>query len=108
MIIRKNSLCNRSDDGAHTQAVLMSVYRTLRLRGRDPTKTIAAALRQLLQTGMLPSLPVETVADGCGGAAKGLVLLRRLGCAGVEVDREDRGGHKKNSKHDGPRDVGGA
>lgn len=64
VIIRKNSLCNRSADGAHTQAVLMSVYRTLRLRGHDPTKTIAAALRNLLQTGTLPPLPVETVADG--------------------------------------------
>lgn len=64
VILRKNSLCNRSTDGAATQAVLMSVYRTLRLRGHDPTKTIAAALRQKLQTGTLPSLPVETVADG--------------------------------------------
>jgi transposase len=64
VIIRKNQLCNRSADGAHTQAVLMSVYRTLRLRGLDPTKTIAQALRQLLQTGTLPQLPVEGVADG--------------------------------------------
>lgn len=64
VIIRKNSLCNRSDEGARTQAVLMSVYRTLRLRGHDPTKTITEALRQMLQTGTLPELPVETVADG--------------------------------------------
>lgn len=64
VIIRKNSLCNRSEDGAHTQAVLMSVYRTLRLRGHDPTATISHALRQLLQTGTLPPLPEETVADG--------------------------------------------
>lgn len=64
VIIRKNSLCNRSHDGAHTQAVLMSVYRTLRLRGHDPTQTIAAALRTLLQTGTLPTLPVENVAEG--------------------------------------------
>ena len=64
VIIRKNSLCNRSADGARTQAVLMSVYRTLRLRRRDPTATIAEALRNLLQTGTLPPLPVETVADG--------------------------------------------
>jgi transposase len=64
VIIRKNSLCNRSDEGARTQAVLMSVYRTLRLRGHDPTRAIAAALRQMLQTGKLPPLPVETVADG--------------------------------------------
>jgi len=64
VIIRKNSLCNRSGDGARTQAVLMSVYRTLRLRGHDPTKTIAGALQTLLQTGTLPTLPAENVAEG--------------------------------------------
>ncbi len=64
VIIRKNSLCNRSADGAATQAVLMSVYRTLRLRGHDPTQTIAEALRRMLQTGTLPALPVANVADG--------------------------------------------
>ena len=64
VIIRKNSLCNRSEAGAATQAILMSVYRTLKLRGLDATTTIADALRTLLQTGTLPSLPVETVADG--------------------------------------------
>ena len=64
VIIRKNQLGNRSADGAWTQAVLMSVYRTLRLRGLDPTTTIAEALRTLLQTGTLPQLPVEAVADG--------------------------------------------
>lgn len=62
--MRKNILCNRSADGADTQAVLMSVYRTLRLRGHDPTKTIAAALRELLQTGKLPLLPAKNVAGG--------------------------------------------
>ena len=64
VIIRKNSLCNRSEQGARTQVVLMSVYRTLRLRGIDPTQAIASALRTLLQTGSLPPLPVENVADG--------------------------------------------
>ncbi len=64
VIIRKNSLCNRSGQGARTQAVLMSIYRTLKLRGIDPTQAIAAALRTLLLTGKLPPLPVETVADG--------------------------------------------
>ncbi len=64
VIIRKNSLCNRSDEGARTQAVLMSVYRTLRLRGHDPAKTIADTLRQLLRTGTLPPQPAENVADG--------------------------------------------
>jgi len=64
VILRKNILCNRSPAGADTQAVLMSIFRTLKLRGLDATKTIASALRELLQTGTLPPLPVETVADG--------------------------------------------
>ncbi|MGH9524943.1 MAG: IS66 family transposase [Terriglobales bacterium] len=64
VIIRKNSLCNRSEDGAQTQAILMTVYRTLKLRGLDLIKTIAQSLRILLQTGTLPMLPVENVADG--------------------------------------------
>lgn len=64
VIIRKNSLCNRSEQGAATQAILMSIYRTLKLRGVDPTKAIAQALRTLLQNGTLPPLPVENIADG--------------------------------------------
>jgi transposase len=46
------------------QAVLMSIFRTLRLRGHDPTRTIAAALRELMSTGKLPPLPGPAVADG--------------------------------------------
>jgi len=64
VIIRKNSLCNRSEQKAITQAILMSIYRTLKLRGLDATKAIAQALRILLQSGTLPPLPVESVADG--------------------------------------------
>ena len=57
VILRKNSQSNRSDRGAATQAVLMSVYRTIRLRGLDPTKTIVNALKTYLTTGQLPPLP---------------------------------------------------
>lgn len=64
VIIRKNSLCNRSQPGAATQAILMSIYRTLKLRGLDPTQTIAEALKTYLATGSLPDLPIEAVADG--------------------------------------------
>jgi len=64
VIIRKNSLCNRSEQGAATQAVLMSIYRTLKLRGLDPTQTLVEALRQYLQNGKLPPLPAPVVADG--------------------------------------------
>jgi hypothetical protein len=64
VIIRKNSQSNRSDKGATTQAVLMSICRTLKLRGLDPVQTIAAALRTYAATGHLPPLPVQSVADG--------------------------------------------
>ena len=57
VILRKNSQSIRSDRGAATQSVLMSVYRTLRLRGHDPTKTITNALKTYLTTGKLPPLP---------------------------------------------------
>jgi hypothetical protein len=57
VIMRKNSLCNRSEIGAFTQAILMSVYRTLKLRGHDPLKTIVNALKTYVKTGALPPLP---------------------------------------------------
>ncbi len=64
VILRKHSQSNRSDRGAATQAVLMSVYRTLKLRGLNPTKTIADALKTYLITRRLPSLPASFVAHG--------------------------------------------
>ena len=64
VILRKNSQCNRSDRGAATQAVLMSVYRTLRLSGLNPTKTITNALKTYLKTGKLPPLPDRSAAGG--------------------------------------------
>ena len=57
VILRKNSQSNRSERGTATQAVLMSVYATLKLRGHNPTKTIANALKTYLTTGQLPLLP---------------------------------------------------
>jgi transposase len=57
VIIRKNSYCNRSQRGADTQAVLMSIYRTLKQRGHDPLATITHALSEYLRTGILPPLP---------------------------------------------------
>ena len=57
VILSKNSQSNRSARGAATQAVLMSVYCTLKLRGLDPTKTIADGLKACLTTGQLPPLP---------------------------------------------------
>lgn len=57
VIIRKNSNGNRSQRGADCQAVLMSIYRTLKQRGHDPLTIITTALSQYLATGKLPALP---------------------------------------------------
>lgn len=64
VIPRKNSLSNRSEKGAATQAVLMSVFRTLKLRRHDPLKVIPEALRTYLTTGSLPPLPEPATANG--------------------------------------------
>ena len=64
VVLRKNSQSNRSDRGAATQAVLMSVYRTLRLRGLNPQETITEALKHYLEIGTLPRLPEENPANG--------------------------------------------
>lgn len=56
VILRKASQSNRSQQGAAAQAVLMSVYRTLKLRGLDPTRTVTGALRTYVTTGKLPPL----------------------------------------------------
>jgi hypothetical protein len=57
VIVRKNSYCNRSQRGADTQAVLMSIYRTLKQRGHDPLATITNAVTEYLRTAILPPLP---------------------------------------------------
>ena len=64
VILLKHGQSNRSDRGAATQAVLMSVYRTLKLRGLNPTTTIAETLKTYLTTGRLPPLPDHAIADG--------------------------------------------
>jgi len=65
VIIRKNSYGNRSQRGADCQAVLMSVFRTLKQRGHDPIRTIVAALATYLTTGRLPPLPkLKNASDG--------------------------------------------
>ena len=64
VIIRKNSYANRSDRGADTQAVLMSVYRTLKQRGYHPIQTITQAIEAFLTAGQLPPLPHKLTAHG--------------------------------------------
>jgi transposase len=57
VIIRKNSYGNRSEVGANVQAVLMTIFRTLKQRGHQPMQTIVEALRTYVLTGKLPPLP---------------------------------------------------
>ena len=64
VIIRKNSYCNRSERGADAQAVLMSIYRTLKMRGHDPLSTIVNAISTYLRTGKLPPLPPKITPAG--------------------------------------------
>jgi hypothetical protein len=63
VILRKSSQCNRSERRAATQAVLMTIYRTLTLRSHDPRQTTADAPTAYAASGILPPLPAA-VADG--------------------------------------------
>jgi transposase len=64
VIIRKNSYCNRSPRGAETQAMLMSIYRTLKQRGHDPLSVITQALMTWVTTNQLPHLPAKCTSNG--------------------------------------------
>ena len=64
VILRKISQGNRSEKAAAVQGVLMSIYRTLKLRGHDPLATITSALRTYLSTAQLPPLPAAPIANG--------------------------------------------
>lgn len=57
VIARKDSYANGSDDGAETQAILMSVFRTLKQRGHNPVSAVSDAVRASLRTGQLPPMP---------------------------------------------------
>ena len=64
MIARQNSYANGSEDGAQTQAVLMSVFRTLKQRGHNPVSATLEAVRDYLRTGELPPLPKAITENG--------------------------------------------
>src|SRR5512135_2323669 len=64
VIVRKNSYANGSEQGAETQAVLMSVFRTLKQRGHNPVSAVLDAVRVYLKTGQLPQLPARITENG--------------------------------------------
>lgn len=57
VILRKNSYQNASERGAWTQAVLMTVLRTLKQRGHNPLDILPGALANYVTQGQLPPLP---------------------------------------------------
>jgi len=61
VIARKNSYCNRSPKGAETQAIMMSIFRTLHLRKEDLVVVLEQALQAYCQKGFIPPLPDTTV-----------------------------------------------
>ena len=64
VIMRKNSFNNRSEKGASTQSVLMSVFFTIKQRGLNPVDTVKEALKIYLKTGTLPQLKEFTASNG--------------------------------------------
>lgn len=49
VIMRKNSFCNRSEVGAETQAILMSIFKTLSLKEKDPINYLSEYLKNILK-----------------------------------------------------------
>jgi hypothetical protein len=63
VIMRKNSYNNRSKKGASTQAILMSVFTTIKQRGLNPIQITEQALRTYITTRKLPALKDFTAAQ---------------------------------------------
>lgn len=57
VLMRKNSFHNMTDEGALVQAMLMTVFRTLKRRGLNPVNALVEALREYVVHGALPPLP---------------------------------------------------
>lgn len=64
VLMRKVIYGNRSADGALTQSVLMTVFRTLKRRGYNPITTLLSALSDYIRTGTLPPFPPPFTSNG--------------------------------------------
>jgi len=64
VIMRKNSFNNRSEKGALTQSVLMSVFFTIKQRRLNPMETVKKALKIYIKTGNLPPLKEFVASNG--------------------------------------------
>jgi transposase len=57
VLMRKGCYGSQSERGVETRAILMSVFRTLKVRGLDPLAELQKALEVYTVTGKLPPLP---------------------------------------------------
>lgn len=64
VLMRKASYQNASPSGASTQAVLMTVLRTLKRRGLIPLQALNHAVATYAQTGKLPTVPAAGTSGG--------------------------------------------
>lgn len=56
VIMRKNSNGNRSQNKAETQAILMSIFRTLKRRNLSPLETLHEMIKRYIKDNITPSL----------------------------------------------------
>ena len=61
--LRKNSYGNRSPKGADCQAILMTIFFTLKKRSQNPVTAVREAIVTYLKTGQLPPLPQQFSPD---------------------------------------------
>jgi len=64
VIMRKNSYANRSEKGARTQSILMSVFLTIKQRGQSPVEIVKKGIKTYIETGKLPTLADCSASDG--------------------------------------------
>ena len=64
VLILKNSYANGSEKGAQTQAIFMTILRTLKMRGHNPVQVLVDALKSYVRSGQLPPLPAKITAVG--------------------------------------------
>jgi methylaspartate ammonia-lyase len=58
VVMRKNSYGNRSKNGAHAQAVLMSIFRTCNIQKINPVAFLTESIGAVITTGTPKLLPV--------------------------------------------------
>ena len=64
VLIRKNSYGNGSERRAQAQAALMTIMRTLKIRGQNPVQILVGALKSYVRSGQLQPLLTKIMANG--------------------------------------------